>query len=179
MTVKTLTQTPRTNPPNKIPFFVADEKGKYKSRRAITEDQILKAGKAILKKRVITGCSFSDVDTVANFFRNKLIEYQCEIFACAFLDNKTHLIKYEEMFRGTIDSSGVYPREVVKRALQLNAAAVIFAHNHPSGVTDPSFADTSITLKLKDALETVDIRTLDHFIVGFGWPYSFARHLKI
>jgi len=79
------------------------------------------------------------------------------------------------MFKGTLDSASVYPREVVKRALELNAAAVIFAHNHPSGVSEPSQADRRITLRLKEALQIFDIRVLDHFIIGDGEPYSFAE----
>ena len=82
----------------------------------------------------------------------------------------------EEMFRGTIDSASVYPREVMKKALDHNAAAVIFAHNHPSGVSEPSQADKLITNKLKQALELLDIRVLDHFIIGDGRPYSFAEN---
>ena len=82
----------------------------------------------------------------------------------------------EELFRGTLDSASVYPREVAKQALHHNAAAVIFAHNHPSGISEPSQADKNITLKLKEALALFDIRVLDHFIIGDGDPYSFAEH---
>ncbi|MDV3242137.1 MAG: hypothetical protein LOY00_10275, partial [Methylocaldum sp.] len=82
----------------------------------------------------------------------------------------------EELFRGTIDGASVYPREVVKKALSFNAAAVIFAHNHPSGIAEPSEADKHITQRLKQALSLIDIRVLDHFIVGDGEAYSFAEH---
>ena len=97
-----------------------------------------------------------------------------EVFACLFLDNQHRVIKFEEMFRGTIDGASVYPREVVKAALACNAAAVMFAHNHPSGVADPSEADKHITRRLKEALAMVDIRVLDHFVVG-DVIYSFAE----
>lgn len=98
-----------------------------------------------------------------------------EVFACLFLDNQHRVIKFDEMFRGTIDSASVYPREVVKAALACNAAAVIFAHNHPSGVAEPSEADRCITQRLKQAFGLIDIRVLDHFIVGES-VYSFAEH---
>lgn len=102
--------------------------------------------------------------------------YSYEVFGCLFLDNQHRVIVWEELFRGTIDGASVYPREVAKRALFHNAAAVIFAHNHPSGIKDPSQADRHITDKLKQALAMFDIRVLDHFIVGDGAPYSFAEH---
>ncbi len=86
------------------------------------------------------------------------------------------IIQLEELFRGTIDGASVCPREVVKRALHHNAAAIIFAHNHPSGIAEPSQADRKITEKLQQALELLDIRVLDHFIIGDGQPYSFAEH---
>ncbi len=102
--------------------------------------------------------------------------YSFEVFACLFLDNQHRIIQLEEMFRGTIDGASVYPREVAKKALFHNAAAVIFAHNHPSGINEPSQADKLITEKLKQALNLLDIRVLDHFIIGDGPPYSFAEH---
>ena len=102
--------------------------------------------------------------------------YSYEVFACLFLDNKHRIIELEELFRGTIDGASVYPREVTKRALHHNAAAVIFAHNHPSGIAEPSQADRLITDKLKQALSLFDIRVLDHFIIGDGMPFSFAEH---
>jgi len=97
------------------------------------------------------------------------------VFACLFLDNQHRLIQYEELFFGTIDGAAVYPREVVKEALRHNAAAVIFAHNHPSGLATPSEADKHITERLKSALDTADIRTLDHFVIGHGEVVSFAE----
>ncbi len=102
--------------------------------------------------------------------------YNFEVFACLFLDNQHRVISWEELFRGTLDGASVYPREVAKRALFHNAAAVIFAHNHPSGISEPSQADKQITDKLRQALGLFDVRVLDHFIVGDGEPYSFAEH---
>lgn len=89
-----------------------------------------------------------------------------ELFSVPFLDNRHGVIQYKEMFRGTIDGASVFPREVVKMALSCNASAVIFSHNHPSGVAEPSRADESITKRLKDALALVDVRVLDHLIIG-------------
>jgi DNA repair protein RadC len=97
-----------------------------------------------------------------------------EVFCCLFLDNRHRVLRFDELFRGTIDGTSVYPREVVKEALAVNAAAVILAHNHPSGVAEPSQADERITKRLKSALELVDIRLLDHLIVGDGCATSLA-----
>jgi len=110
------------------------------------------------------------------YLSNQLRSYPYEVFACLFLDNQHHILEFEELSRGTIDGASVYPREVVKKALDHNAAAVIFAHNHPSGISEPSQADKMITDKLKQALSLMDIRVLDHFIIGDGMPYSFAEH---
>jgi len=98
-----------------------------------------------------------------------------ELFCCLFLDNRHRVLSFNELFRGTIDGTSVYPREVVKEALAVNAAAVILAHNHPSGVAEPSQADERITRRLKSALELVDIRLLDHLIIGDGQATSMAR----
>jgi DNA repair protein RadC len=97
-----------------------------------------------------------------------------ELFCCIYLDNRHRIISFEELFRGTIDGTSVYPREVVKQALSANAAAVILAHNHPSGVAEPSQADERITRRLKAALELVDIRLLDHLVIGDGVSTSLA-----
>ena len=98
-----------------------------------------------------------------------------EVFACLYLDNRHRVIAFEELFRGTIDGASVHPREVVKQALDRNAAAVIFAHNHPSGVAEPSHADQRLTRRLTEALGLVDIRVLDHLVIGDGEVVSFAE----
>jgi DNA repair protein RadC len=100
------------------------------------------------------------------YLRSRLRDYNHEVFACLMLDNRNRVITFREMFRGTIDGASVYPREVVKQALADNAAAVILAHNHPSGISEPSQADIRITERLRKALELVDIRVLDHVIIG-------------
>jgi len=103
-----------------------------------------------------------------SYLRARLRDYDYEVFACLMLDNRNRVIAFRELFRGTIDGASVYPREVVKQALADNAAAVILAHNHPSGVCEPSQADIQITERLRKALGLVDIRVLDHVIVGDG-----------
>ncbi|HZW58937.1 MAG TPA: DNA repair protein RadC [Woeseiaceae bacterium] len=107
----------------------------------------------------------SPADTEA-FLMAKLRDLPHELFCCLFLDNRHRVLRFEPLFRGTIDGTSVYPREVVKQALAVNAAAVILAHNHPSGVAEPSQADERITRRLKAALELVDIRLLDHLVIG-------------
>jgi DNA repair protein RadC len=111
----------------------------------------------------------------ARFFKARLLDLPHEVFCCLFLDTRHRLIRYEELFRGTIDGATVYPREVVKRALQHNASAVILGHKHPSGVSEPSEADRSITLKLAKALALVEIRLLDHLVVSRGGHVSLAE----
>lgn len=109
------------------------------------------------------------------YLMSRLRDYEHEVFACLFLDNRHRIIRYEEMFRGTINGASVYPREVAKQALFYNAAAVIFAHNHPSGIAEPSKQDELITQKLKQSLSLFDIRVLDHFVIGHGESVSFAQ----
>ena len=104
------------------------------------------------------------------------LKLEYEVFVCLFLDVKNRLIRMEEMFRGTLTHTSVYPREVVKRALELNAAAVVFGHNHPSGVSEPSSADHALTQALKQVLNLIDVKVLDHLIVGGTEVYSFAEH---
>ncbi len=115
----------------------------------------------------------SPADT-ESFLMAHLRDLPHELFCCLYLDNRHRVIGFEELFRGTIDGTSVYPREVVKQALAANAAAVILAHNHPSGVAEPSQADERITRRLKAALELVDIRLLDHLVIGDGSSTSLA-----
>lgn len=119
--------------------------------------------------------SLSSSQLTKNYVKSRMRSYRREVFLCLFLDNQHRVIAQEELFKGTIDGSMVHPREVIKRALFHNAAAVIFAHNHPSGISEPSQADISITRRLKLALDLVDIRTLDHLVVGEGDVTSLAE----
>ena len=121
------------------------------------------------------GEAISDPRRAGEYFHAKLRDRPREVFACLFLDTRHRPIMMEELFHGTLDGAEVHPREVVKRALAHNAAAVMLAHNHPSGVTEASAADRTITLRLRDALALVGVRVLDHFIVGDGPPLSFAE----
>jgi len=115
----------------------------------------------------------SPADT-ETFLLARLRDRPHEVFCCLYLDNRHRVLHFEELFRGTIDGTSVYPREVVKQALAVNAAAIILAHNHPSGVAEPSQADERITRRVKSALELVDIRLLDHLIIGDGTSTSLA-----
>lgn len=113
---------------------------------------------------------------VRAFLMLQLAEQEREVFAALFLNSQNQLIEYRELFRGTLTQTSIYPREVVKTALRLNAGAVLFAHNHPSGMNEPSHADEVLTQSLKSALAVVDVKVLDHFIVaGRGAPLSFAE----
>jgi len=112
---------------------------------------------------------------VREFLHARLRDRPYEVFCCLYLDNRNRLIMFEELFRGTIDGASVHPREVVRRAIEHNAAALILAHNHPSGVAEPSQADELITRRLQSALGLIDIRVLDHLVVGDGEIVSFAE----
>lgn len=148
-------------------FKICDKSGKYLPRHPLTEKQIINAAKSIIRnqysqKRVTIDAPGKSKQAASIF----LSSYEHEVFACIFLNNKHEVLSIEEMFRGTIDNASVHPREVLKRCLEVNAAAVIFAHNHPSGDAKPSQSDVSITKVLNDALGLIDIRVLDHIIVG-------------
>ncbi len=121
------------------------------------------------------GSVLENPEHTINFLSSRLRDYSFEVFSCLYLDNRHRVIQFEELFRGTINGASVHPREVVKKALEHNAAAVIFAHNHPSGIAEPSVADQQITRQLTDALALVDVRVLDHVVVGDAASVSFAE----
>lgn len=137
-------------------------------------DQVLEAAHSIVDARMQRGTSFKDPNVACAFFRDKLGGREREVFVAAVLDTRHRLIEYAELFLGTVDGAEVHPREVVKQALRHNAAAVIVAHNHPSGEIEPSAADRAVTARLKQALALVDIRLLDHVIVGGHQSLSMA-----
>lgn len=120
------------------------------------------------------GEALSDPARAGHYFRSRLRGHPHEVFACLFLDTRHRAIAFEELFRGGLDGAEVHPREVVRRCLAHNAAAVILGHNHPSGVAEASAADRAITRRLSDALALIEVRILDHFIVGDGPALSFA-----
>ena len=152
--------------------MVLDAQGGY---LLATTDQILEAARQAIEHKMQRGASFTSPAVVKEYLRAKLAGYEHEVFAVLFLDSQHRLIEYSEMFHGTIDSASVYPREVVKEALRLNAAAVILSHNHPSGNPEPSQADKMLTQRLKDALGLVEVRTLDHVVVAGSNTVSFAE----
>ena len=119
--------------------------------------------------------SLENPEATRRFLSSRLRHLPHEVFACLFLDNRHRVIVFEELFRGTIDGASVHPREVVRRALQHNAAAVILSHNHPSGVAEPSRADIQLTRRLTAALALIDVRVLDHIVIGDGDGVSFAE----
>lgn len=136
---------------------------------------VLEMARRHLSASLQTGNALTSPGLVRQYLSARLRHHQREVFAVLFLDNQHRLITYAELFHGTIDSASVYPREVVKEALARNAAAIILAHNHPSGVAEPSQADRRITERIQAALELVDIRVLDHMVVGDSEVVSFAE----
>lgn len=152
-------------------LYVRSELRRY---RVANADEIVEAARAVAGQRMQRGASFMDPQASARFFQDKLAGLEREVFAAVFLDTRHRLIEYGELFQGTIDGAEVHPREVVRQALRCNAAAVIVAHNHPSGATDPSAADRAVTARLKQALGLVDVRLLDHIIVAGGSCLAMA-----
>ena len=136
---------------------------------------VLEMGKRHLHESLNRGDALTDPASTRQYLQARLRDYPYEVFACLFLDNRHRVIRFEELFRGTINGASVHPREVVKQALEYNAAALIFAHNHPSGVAEPSEADRQLTHRLQAALGLVDIRVLDHIVVGDGEIVAFSE----
>ena len=135
----------------------------------------LELGTRHLGQQLQRGEALADPAQAGDYFARKLRALPHEVFACLFLDTRHRVIAYEELFRGTLDGSEVHPREVARRCLAHNAAAVLFGHNHPSGNPEPSAADRAVTARLKQTLALVEVRVLDHFIVGDGAPTSMAQ----
>ncbi|MCL1635910.1 DNA repair protein RadC [Luteimonas sp. SX5] len=134
----------------------------------------LELGNRHLAGTLERGDAFSDPGAAGRYFALRLRHHGHEVFAALFLDTRNRAIAFEELFRGTVDSSEVHPREVARRAMAHNAAAVIVGHNHPSGNPEPSAADRAVTARLKQALGLLDVRLLDHFVIGDGPPVSLA-----
>ena len=142
---------------------------KYVQMQAVVE-----MSRRYLEEKIHRGDALYNPEDVKNYLKSRLQHYPFEVFTCLFLDNKHRVIEYEELFKGTIDGASVHPRELVRRVLHHNAAAIILAHNHPSGMAEPSHKDIEITNKLKQALEMIDVRVLDHLIIGDDM-FSFAE----
>lgn len=139
-----------------------------------SDESILASAANIIAERYVKKDAYTNPQATKDFLTYKLGGYEREVFAVMLLDNQHQLLEFKELFFGTLDAASVYPREVVKAVLAVNAAAVIFAHNHPSGESEPSTADKHITKRLTDALALIDVRVLDHIVVG-RLPVSFAE----
>jgi len=157
------------------PFQIHETPGHFHLSRPVTANEILTMAKKLVKNKFVRGQTLTTPETTKDFLMLELALLEQEVFFCIFLDNQHQVIKAECCFRGTINGANVHPREVVKRALQLNAKAVIFAHKHPSGIAKPSEDDRVITRRLIDALGLMDIRVLDHFIISGVDYFSFAE----
>jgi DNA repair protein RadC len=136
---------------------------------------VMEMARRALREKLDRGSALSSPQTVREFLRLKLQDRPHEVFVGVFLDAQNRVLAVEELFRGTLTQTSVYPREVVKRALHHNAAALIFAHNHPSGIAEPSRSDEALTQALKQSLALVDVKVLDHFVIGVGAAMSFAE----
>jgi DNA repair protein RadC len=133
-------------------------------------------GRRHLAERARQKSALENPQAVRDYLKSMLRHEPHEVFGCLFLDSRHQVLAFEALFRGSIDSTSVHPRQVVKRALAHNAAALILCHNHPSGNTNPSQADRTLTKRLQEALDLIDVRVLDHFIIGDGEPLSMAEY---
>ncbi|TVO31886.1 DNA repair protein RadC [Vibrio algivorus] len=138
----------------------------YHFPNPITAMELLEKAAEVIGESLMGQDAYTDPDITMKYLSCKLAKQEREIFAVMFLDNQNRLIEYQQLFYGTVNAASVYPREVVKAALSLNAAAIIIAHNHPSGDPEPSSADITITGRIRQACELVDVRLLDHIVVG-------------
>ncbi len=153
--------------PSKPSPLVREASGQYQViGSSLSEADILREAEAIIERRFLRQNEITSADDAKDFLQIKLAQQDREVFGALFLDNRHKVIVWEVLFEGTIDGCSVHPREVVKRALAHNAAAVIFAHPHPSGCAEPSQADIHITKRLKKAMTLIEVRVLDHVIVG-------------
>jgi DNA repair protein RadC len=153
-------------------LYIQETNGHY---RVADEDDVIAEANEIYHRYLCQGTVISQPADSADYLKLKLAQFDHEVFVGLFLNNQHQVISCDELSHGTIDGASVHVREVVKAALLHNAAAVIFAHNHPSGLAEPSEADKMITTKLKNALAMIDVRVLDHLVVG-ETVYSFAEH---
>ena len=153
-------------------LLVRDVDGQY---RVASADEVLSQAWGVLADRVKPGVTLSSPQDVKDYLRLEIGMLEHEVFCVVFLDAQLRIIELQQMFRGTVTQTAVYPREVVKECMALNAAAVILAHNHPSGTAEPSRADECLTQALKSALQFVDVRVLDHLVVTTNDVVSFAE----
>ncbi len=156
-------------------LILSEDKGTYQIKPNITKQEIIFLDTQLIDSLFKAGKTISDPHDTRDFLKLKLGSLEHEVFAIILLNNRHQIIHYEHLFRGTINGASVYSREVVKLALKHNAAAAIISHNHPSGNAEPSTSDERITSRLKDALNLVDIRLLDHLVIGQGEIISLAE----
>ncbi|MEM6819887.1 MAG: DNA repair protein RadC [Pseudomonadota bacterium] len=156
-------------------FAPTDDPDRYSVTRDVSSREILDKARAIIGERFSRGEQLRSAIEVRQYLQVALAALEQEVFACIFLDNRHRVIQFEKLFFGTIDGTSVYPREIVRRCLDHNAAAVILTHNHPSGVPEPSTADKHITKRITRALNLIDVRVLDHIVVGAEASVSFSE----
>jgi DNA repair protein RadC len=157
-------------------YMKSEDVPTYGTNSTASDDEVIAKALSIIKRRLTKpGEVMSSPLLIKNYLIIELAELEHEVFVAIFLDAQHRVLEYREMFRGTLTQTSVYPREVVKEALRLNAGAVVFAHNHPSGMPEPSRADEMLTQTLKNALTLVDVKVLDHIIIGGTTTVSFAE----
>ena len=166
-----MTSSPPVEPIVPAGLLVHDADGQY---RPASAEEVLCHARRVLAHRVRRGATMSSPQAVKDYLRVQIGTLDHEVFSVIFLDAQHRIVALREMFRGTLTQTAVYPREVVKAALALNAAAVLLAHNHPSGVAEPSRSDEFLTQTLKTALALVDVRVLDHFVVAGADVVAFS-----
>jgi DNA repair protein RadC len=147
-------------------FKIDETNGTYMVLTPVTEKDILTMANQLAKNRLAKGNVIERPSSAFIYLQTLMSKYEREVFGSIFLNTQYRIISFEELFYGTINAANIHPREVVKRALELNAAAIIFVHNHPSGDSSPSDADVQITIVLREALNLIDVRVLDHIVVG-------------
>jgi len=161
---------------NKIPFFqVCEKTQKYQASRKLTEAQIIKAAKKLIDGRVSRGAEITNPAIARDYLITHFASHTAEEFACLFMDAGNKLLKIETLFKGTVNAAAVYPREIIRRCLELNATAVIFAHNHPSGRIEPSQADIDLGRTLITALKHIEVAVQDNFIVAGAEAFSYME----
>lgn len=158
------------------PFQINEDPNQFSVSRPVTAEEILAMARQLIQQQFERGQALTQPNDAREFLMLELAQLEHEAFYCIFLDNQHRILATKTCFVGTIDGASVYPREIVKQALKLNACALILAHNHPSGVATPSSADKAITKRLIDALSLVEVRVLDHFVIGGTEQYSFAEN---
>lgn len=156
-------------------FTAGETAGTYLATGTLTEQDIVEMANTISRRKFYKGRAFKDVASITSFLQCLLQDEHQEIFGMVLLDSQHRLIGRHEMFRGTINSASVYPREIIKTVLDENACAVILFHNHPSGLSEPSHADIRLTSELKASLKAIDVTVLDHIVVGREDTASFAQ----